>query len=150
MPTPHRQTAASVVDRIAILNHPGAPHAVEWSVEALRSLKAMGFTAVQVNIGWGPRPADEPLNLEDVLSVEEAEATLDLFSDPGRLDERRTQLAARIEMCRSVGLRTAFNFGAPFNQHATHGGTPPRLSDRLPLAVHLRPGRMAVLRIRRL
>jgi hypothetical protein len=117
-------------ERIAILNHPCAPHASPWNEVSLRRLAELGFSAVQVNIGWGWRPGDEPLNLEDVVTLSEADAEampqpLALLSDPSRFEGRRRELTDRIELCRRVGLRTAFNFGAPFNQHERHGGTPP-------------------------
>jgi len=34
-----------------------------------RKLKAVGFNEVQLNIAWGYRPFDEPLNLIDVVTV---------------------------------------------------------------------------------
>ncbi len=36
-------------------------------------------------------------------------------SVPERRDERRAQLTHRIALCRDLGLRTIFHFGAPFN-----------------------------------
>jgi hypothetical protein len=121
---------SAISERIAILNHPSAPHASAWDEAAVARLVELGFTAVQVNIGWGPRPADEPLNLEDVVRLDEADAAahpqpLAPLSDPTRFDVRRRDLAHRIELCRAQGLRTAFNFGAPFNQHAFYGDAPP-------------------------
>ena len=29
----------------------------------------LGFNTIQVNVAWGPRPGDEPLNLEDVVGA---------------------------------------------------------------------------------
>jgi len=36
-----------------------------WSDANLLRLKDLGFNTIQVNVAWGPRPDDEPLNLED-------------------------------------------------------------------------------------
>jgi hypothetical protein len=121
---------AHLRDRIAILNHPSAPHATPWTIDAVAALAEMGFTAVQVNIGWGSRPGDEPLNLEDVVALDAGDAErypqpLALRSDPGRFDARRKALTERIALCQAAGLRTALNFGAPYNQHAAFMGTPP-------------------------
>jgi hypothetical protein len=116
--------------KMAILNHPVSPHAVAWSAAALVKVKEFGFNAIQVNIGWGPRPADEPLNLEDVVELAtdvwtEVGSPLSPNSDPARLEHRRAELRERVRLSRAAGLRTAFNFGAPYNKHGLFGGEPP-------------------------
>lgn len=120
--------------RIAILNHPAAPTAVEWSPDALEVLTQLGFDTVQLNIAWGARPADEPLNLEDVLPDVRGEGvtpqSLPPTADPERRPERLRLMRERLRLAKDAGLRTIFHFGAPFNQHAAHGGEPPNcLSD---------------------
>jgi hypothetical protein len=117
-------------ERIAILNHPSAPKASPWNASSLGRLSELGFTAVQVNIGWGFRPADEPLNLEDVVAVPASAGGISVqelaaLSDQSRFEARRSELAERIQLSRQAGLKTAFNFGAPFNHHGLYGGTPP-------------------------
>src|SRR5258708_7599582 len=42
---------------------------VPWTDENLLRLKDLGFNTIQVNVAWGPRPNDEPLNLEDVVEL---------------------------------------------------------------------------------
>lgn len=111
-----------VETRIAILNHPSAPHAHRWDEDVVRRLVELGFTAAQLNIAWGGRPGDEPLNLEDVVALGDADAAalpqpLALASDPARFEERRRQVQQRAALCRGAGLRTIFHFGAPYNHH---------------------------------
>jgi hypothetical protein len=105
---------------------------VEWTDESARALQRIGFNAVQLNIAWGPRPADEPLNLEDVVELPEAEAReypqpVPLRCDPSpeRRERRRADLRLRIAVARQAGLRTIFHFGAPFNAHESYGDNPP-------------------------
>src|SRR5512143_1675346 len=67
---------------------------VPWTDENLLRLKALGFNAVQVNVAWGPRPNDEPLNLEDVVELKPSFAAVypqpvPLNCDPS--PERRLQ-----------------------------------------------------------
>lgn len=42
---------------------------VEWNEENINRLKLLGFNMVQINVAWGSRPADEPLNIEDVVEL---------------------------------------------------------------------------------
>jgi hypothetical protein len=42
---------------------------VPWTDPNLLRLKALGFNTIQVNVACGPRPGDEPLNLEDVVEL---------------------------------------------------------------------------------
>ena len=67
-------------DRIAVLGFPDSSeryhaHApAPWSPASLKQLRELGFNAVQLNLAWGARPDDEPLNLEDVVELDAAEA----------------------------------------------------------------------------
>ena len=102
---------------------------VPWTREHLQWLADHGFNTMQLNIAWGCRPNDEPLNLEDVVDCTDMQVrqSLPLASDvsPERVARRRDDLRQRIALCRGLGLRTIFHFGAPYNQHARHGDTPP-------------------------
>ncbi|NHB84354.1 hypothetical protein G7085_06380 [Tessaracoccus sp. HDW20] len=89
----------TITERIAILGHPADPHAAGWGEGAMDRLRELGFTGVQVNIGWGARPADEPLNLEDVVRLApEDEARypqpLRLNSDPPATRDGATTFAS--------------------------------------------------------
>ena len=116
--------------RINFLGCPSKPD-VPWSRENLRTLQDLGFNGVQLNIAWGARPGDEPLNLEDVVDVQGTALagvqTLSLRSLPGddAAAKRREKLKDRIVLCRELGLRTIFHFGAPYNMHAQFGDDPP-------------------------
>lgn len=116
--------------RVGFLGCPSVPD-VAWSMDNLRTLVEMGFNTIQLNIAWGARPADEPLNLEDVVDgiglLPEHRQSLPLLSDtdPKRVAQRRADLRGRIALCREAGLRTVFHFGAPYNMHARFGDTPP-------------------------
>src|ERR1700677_1384747 len=101
---------------------------VPWTPETVGRLKKLGFNTVQINVAWGTRPNDEPLNLEDVvrLSPEQDKQypqVVPLRSKAGEAarEVRRTELRRRIALCQSAGLRTIFHFGAPYNAHARYG-----------------------------
>ena len=96
--------------RIALLGTPSRPHP-HWAKEDVADLKKMGFTGVQLNIAWAYRPADEPLNLEDVWPVVGAPESRAIGA---RFQERQVELKHRAQISREVGLRTLFHFGAPF------------------------------------
>ncbi len=106
--------------RVAIAGCPSHPD-VEWNEANLTRLRDLGFNTVQLNVAWGGRPGDEPLNLEDLVALPPArlaelnQPDLPPRSVPERRDERRAQLTHRIALCRELGLRTIFHFGAPFN-----------------------------------
>ncbi len=95
---------AGFVMRVALVGNPERPD-IPFDTVMLRRLKALGFNTVQLNIAWGHRPADEPLNLEDILSPTD---------EP---DERQRrwfdEIARRAALAHAVGLRTIFHFGAP-------------------------------------
>lgn len=116
--------------RITFLGCPSDPD-VAWTKENLQRLCGLGFNTVQLNIAWGSRPADEPLNLEDVVDVAGTPAegwqTLPLRSgqEPHQIEKRREDLKERIARCRELGIRTIFHFGAPYNMHCRFGDNPP-------------------------
>ncbi len=108
--------------RVGILGCPSRP-SVAWNVENLERLKTLGFNTMQLNIAWGYRPADEPLTLEDVIELPtefqhlQSERPVPIRSDrsPERSAQRKADLKERIRLCRQVGMRTIFHFGAPNN-----------------------------------
>lgn len=108
--------------RVAILGSPSRPD-VAWSRENLEKLRSLGFNTIQLNIAWGARPADEPLNLEDVLDIPgewvqyAAAHAVPSMADPSaeRRARRKRDLKERIRLSRESGLRTIFHFGAPNN-----------------------------------
>lgn len=110
---------------------------VDWTKENLCLLKNLGFNTIQLNVAWGARPDDEPLNLEDVvaLSPEDSERypqPVPLRSDqsPERIAQRRKELLNRMQLCEELSLRPLFHFGAPYNAHGRYGDGPPNcISD---------------------
>ena len=105
---------------------------VPWTRETIGQLKKLGFNTIQLNVAWGRRPGDEPLNIEDVvqLSAEQDQQypqVVPLRCQPGTeaREQRRAELRRRIALCRKAGLRTIFHFGAPYNAHARYGDGPP-------------------------
>lgn len=121
--------------RVAILGVPNSTErkfnvSVAWNDDNVGRLKALGFNTIQINVAWGSRPGDEPLNLEDVVELPselraEHPQPVPLRSDPARRGERRRALYDRIELCKQAGLRTIFHYGAPYNAHARYGDGPP-------------------------
>ncbi len=109
---------------------------VPWSDANLNRLKDLGFNAIQVNVTWGPRPDDEPLNLEDVIELPGGLAVqypqpVPLHCDPApeRREQRRADVRQRSEACHRLGLRTIFHFGAPYNAHMAYGDGPPNWTE---------------------
>ncbi len=105
---------------------------VEWSRENLQKLKALGFNTIQLNLAWGYRPNDEPLNIEDVVDLppglrDQYPQPVPLRSQqtPERIRQRRTDLRERIQLAKTAGFRTIFHFGAPYNAHSRYGDAPP-------------------------
>jgi hypothetical protein len=100
----------------------GAPDEtnVEWNDKNMQKMKDIGFNTIQLNIAWGYRPNDEPLNLEDVISIpKQFELQIDLDSSktlrtPRKIQERSEKIKQRIALCKKYGFRTIFHFGAPF------------------------------------
>jgi hypothetical protein len=95
--------------RIAIIGNPDVPD-TRWDDSQLKALKALGFNTIQLNIAWGARPADEPLNLEDILTTP---ATI----DDHRITERLNEMKRRAHIAKKYGFRVLFHFGAPRIEH---------------------------------
>jgi hypothetical protein len=105
---------------------------VPWTKDTVGQLKKLGFNTVQINVAWGPRPADEVLNIEDLVQLSPEQErqypqVVPLRSKPGAeaRESRRAELRRRIALCQHAGLRTLFHFGAPYNAHASYGDGPP-------------------------
>ncbi len=75
-------------------------------LQTLSNLKKLGFNTLQLNIAWGARPADEPLNLEDILYTGDKGDTL-------RINRRFAAIKSRAQIAKKWGFRTIFHFGAP-------------------------------------
>lgn len=90
--------------RVALVGNPVRPD-IPFDSAALRRLKALGFDTVQLNIAWGCRPGDEPLNLEDILAADDC--------PDARQRRWFDEIARRAALARAEGLRTLFHFGAP-------------------------------------
>jgi hypothetical protein len=117
--------------RVAVLGNNKEPN-VEWNAGNLARLRQLGFNTVQLNLAWGWRPNDEPLNIEDVIDLppalqETLPQVVPLRSDPSpaRRAQRRADLHKRIRLCQAAGLRSIFHFGAPYNAHERYGDAPP-------------------------
>ena len=91
--------------KIAIVGNPSDPD-MRYDSAQMSALKNMGFNTLQLNIAWGARPADEPLNLEDILYVEG-------IGDPNKVAERLNNIKERARIAKQWGFRTIFHFGAP-------------------------------------
>ena len=110
---------------------------VDWNEDNINKLKQLGFNMVQINVAWGSRPGDEPLNIEDIVELSPdlqelypQQVPLRCAPSPERREQRRAELHHRIELCRKAGLRTLFHFGAPYNAHSRYGDGPPNcISD---------------------
>lgn len=91
--------------KIAIVGNPSDPD-MRYDSSQMQALKDLGFNTLQLNIAWGARPADEPLNLEDILYVEGV-------GDPAKVAERLANIKERARIAKQWGFRTLFHFGAP-------------------------------------
>ncbi len=91
--------------RIALLGNPNT--VPEWTDEQVQALVDAGFNAVQLNVAWGSRPQNEPLNLCDVVAI--AGQPIDPV-----VAKRQPELRKRIDLAKKHGLRTIFHFGSPF------------------------------------
>jgi hypothetical protein len=121
-------TNPSLQYKVGILGAPSSPN-VEWNDKNMELMKELGFNTMQLNIAWGYRPADNALNLEDVIPVP-AEFRLPVDNDSTlnqnnggskrylhskeRIAKRAAELRHRIAMCKKHGMRTIFHFGAPY------------------------------------
>jgi hypothetical protein len=115
--------------KVGILGAPDHP-SVEWSDSTLEKMKQLGFNTLQLNIAWGSRPNDEPLNLEDVVEVpKHYQLPIDkmlnkTLHSPQRIKMRSERIWQRIIMCKKYGFRSIFQFGAPFAGHPRHEKEP--------------------------
>jgi hypothetical protein len=91
--------------RIGILGNPATQPA--WDDANVQKLADAGFNTVQLNIAWGSRPNNEPLNLNDVVAL--PGETIDPM-----VAKRQPELRRRIDLAKKHGLRTLFHFGSPF------------------------------------
>jgi len=91
--------------KIAIIGNPIKPD-IRYDDVQLKALKRLGFNTIQLNIAWGSRPVDEPLNLEDILYVPG-------IGDKARIDKRLSDIQLRAKKAKAFGFRTLFHFGAP-------------------------------------
>lgn len=92
---------------------------IEWSDGNLAEMKRLGFNTLQLNIAWGFRPGDEPLNLEDVLVTEGMENARER-----QTTLRRSKISGRLKQCKKHGFRSIFHFGAPYNGEDGYLGKP--------------------------
>jgi hypothetical protein len=91
--------------KIAIIGNP-ANADIRYDEAQLTALKKLGFNTIQLNIAWGARPADEPLNLEDILYVPG-------IGDKELVNKRLANIKMRAKLAKAAGFRTLFHFGAP-------------------------------------
>lgn len=91
--------------KIAIIGNPANPD-IRYDESQLSALKKLGFNTIQLNIAWGARPADEPLNLEDILYIEGG-------GDKKQIEKRLSDIKFRAKQAKLWGFRTLFHFGAP-------------------------------------
>lgn len=126
MPTPQ-----PLAYRVGFLGSPMDPD-YDWSRANLQRMADLGFNTMQLHIAWGCRPGDEPLNIEDVVELPADLAARYPQPVPLQCDrsasarvQRRYKLRERLALCKEMGFRTIFHFGAPYNAHAKYGGTPP-------------------------
>jgi len=129
--------------RVGFLGNPNSAdpfrfwRVVPWTDANLQRLRDLGFNTIQVNVAWGPRPDDEPLNIEDVVELPPDLAAqypqvvpLNCDPSPEARARRRKDVAERSAACARLGLRTIFHFGAPYNNHMRYGDGPPNcISD---------------------
>jgi len=114
----HPAPAQRVDYKIGFLGAPCHPE-VDWSEANLQRMKKLGFNVLQLNIAWGYRPNDEPLNLEDVVALPPGFTPTPGDRDrkelrtPEKIAARSGKLKERIALSRRLGFGTLFHFGAP-------------------------------------
>ena len=91
--------------KVAIIGNPSNPD-IRYDESQMQALKDLGYNTLQLNIAWGARPADEPLNLEDILYV-------DGIGSREKADQRLQAIKERARIAKKWGFRTLFHFGAP-------------------------------------
>jgi len=110
--------AQRVAYKVGFLGVPCHPQ-VDWNKANLQRMRNLGFNVLQLNIAWGYRPNDEPLNLEDVIdlppemSLTHGDKDRKESRTPEQIAARSKKLRQRIEISRQSGFRTMFHFGAP-------------------------------------
>ena len=120
--------------KVGIIGSPDQPK-VEWNDSNMERMKDLGFNTMQLNIAWGSRPNDEPLNLEDVVDLPiKFELPMDkrlskTLHSPQRIENRSEKIIQRIAICKKYKYHTIFQFGAPFAGH------PRQETEPLPQAV---------------
>ena len=123
---PNQIKSQQVDYKVGFLGAPSFPD-VEWNERNMHRMKELGFNTMQLNIAWGSRPGDNPLNLEDVLDLpEKFKINIDIncnrnvgsiktfIRSPDKIAARATELRHRIAICKKYGFRTIFHFGAPY------------------------------------
>lgn len=90
--------------KVAIIGNPANPD-IRYDAKQLSELKQLGFNTIQLNIAWGYRPADEALNLEDILYAG--------IGNKERVEKRFKDIKFRAKEAKKYGFRTIFHFGAP-------------------------------------
>ncbi len=122
--------------RVAVLGSPSRPEA-DWSPAGLHRLRTQGFNAVQLNIAWGYRPADEVLNLEDILEWRGRRIETGGEAGEAAFERRRSAVARRARLAKAADLRTILHVGAPYTGRSGYGGrdlpqcvSDPRTLDR--------------------
>lgn len=105
--------------KVGFLGAPSWPQ-TPWNDVNMQKMRELGFNTMQLNIAWGYRPGDEPLNLEDVVGLPAGQVMTagdsvyeGSLRTPGKIVERGGKLRQRIAICRKYGFRTIFHFGAP-------------------------------------
>ena len=91
--------------KVAIIGNPSNPD-IRYDESQMQALKNLGYNTLQLNIAWGARPADDPLNLEDILYV-------DGIGSREKADQRLQAIKERARIAKKWGFRTLFHFGAP-------------------------------------
>ncbi len=104
--------------RIGMIGNPVEPF-IPWSDEIVEELKQLGFNAIQLNVAWGCRPGNEPLNIEDVVELPEMDN-----KRRKEVRELRQRIRDRLAQCKKHHMRSIFHFGAPFNGRSAYEGTP--------------------------
>ena len=112
------EPAQRVDYKVGFLGAPSFPK-VDWNDANMQHMKNLGFNVMQLNIAWGSRPNDEPLNLEDLValpqpfSVTPGDIDRKKSRTPERIAERTAKVQQRIAISRKFGFGTMFHFGAP-------------------------------------
>ena len=112
------EPAQRVDYKVGFLGAPSFPK-VDWNDANMQRMKNLGFNVMQLNIAWGSRPNDEPLNLEDLVALPQPFSATPGDIDrkeartPEKIAARTSKIQQRIAISRKFGFRTLFHFGAP-------------------------------------